>query len=253
MPKILDLSTTLATFGFDPRPPQIVYWEHRENARYYCRSSNVPLSAFPDQMALAVEEVHAITHTGTHLDAPWHFGPTAEGKPAKTIDEVPLEWCFGDGVLLDFRHKKAGEVITKDDLQAELDRIAYTIKPGDIPLIMVLGGDLYLKDHNYPSLGAGLDGEAVLWLLDVGVKVMGTDAWSLDVPLSIMAREYREGKREHIWPAHFAGRIREYCHIEKLANLDQLPAPFGFKVACFPVKIARASAAWCRAVAILED
>ena len=30
MPKILDLSTTLATFGFDPRPPQIVYWEHRE-------------------------------------------------------------------------------------------------------------------------------------------------------------------------------------------------------------------------------
>ena len=198
MPKILDLSTTLATFGFDPRPPQIVYWEHRENARYYCRSSNVPLSAFPDQMALAVEEVHAITHTGTHLDAPWHFGPTAEGKPAKTIDEVPLEWCFGDGVLLDFRHKKTGEVITKDDLEAELDRIAYTIKPGNIPLIMVLGGDLYLKDHNYPSLGAGLDGEAVLWLLDEGVKVMGTDAWSLDVPLSIMARSIGKAARAHL-------------------------------------------------------
>ena len=38
--------------------------------------------------------------------------------------------------------------------------------------------------------------------------------------------------------------------IEKLANLGTLPAR-GFYVSCFPVKIARASAGWCRAVAIL--
>ncbi|HHY17858.1 MAG TPA: cyclase family protein [Firmicutes bacterium] len=250
MPKIIDLSTTLSNFGFDPRPPQIVYWEHGENARYYCRRVNVPLRSFPDEMALAVEEVHAITHTGTHLDAPWHFGPTAEGRPAKTIDQVPLEWCYGDGVLLDLRHKKKGEIIGQDDLAAELARIDYTVKPGDIVLAMVLGGDLYLGDPDYPDMGAGLDGDAVLWLLDKGVKIIGTDAWSLDISLSLMAQQYREGKREFIWPAHFAGRVREYCHIEKLANLEQLPQPYGFKLACFPVKIARASAAWCRAVAI---
>ena len=33
---------------------------------------------------------------------------------------------------------------------------------------------------------------------------------------------------------------------------QQLPAD-GFKVACFPVKIARASAGWTRAVAIIGD
>ena len=41
--------------------------------------------------------------------------------------------------------------------------------------------------------------------------------------------------------------------MEKLANLDQLPDPFGFKVACFPVKLTGGSAGWCRAVAILEE
>ncbi|NPV71029.1 MAG: cyclase family protein [Firmicutes bacterium] len=252
MPRIIDLSTTLATFGFDPRPPQIVYWKHGENARYYAKLAGVPLEAFPDGLALATEEVHAITHTGSHLDAPWHFGPTAEGRPAKTIDEVPLEWCYGDGVLLDFRHKKRGEIIGILDLERELARIGYTIKPGDIVLIMVLGGDLYLEDPEYPGKHAGLNREAVLWLCDRGVKVMGTDAWSLDIPLNIMAQQFKNGGKDAVWPAHFAGREREYCHIEKLANLEQLPRPFGFKFACFPIKIARASAAWCRPVAIIE-
>ncbi|MGE5541414.1 MAG: cyclase family protein, partial [Bacillota bacterium] len=97
MPRIYDLSATLANYGFDPRPPSIVYWEHKENVRFYSRLAGVPIDAFPDQMGLAAEEVHAITHSGTHFDAPWHFGPTSEGKPAKTIDEVPLDWCYGDG------------------------------------------------------------------------------------------------------------------------------------------------------------
>jgi kynurenine formamidase len=47
------------------------------------------------------------------------------------------------------------------------------------------------------------------------------------------------------------GREIGYCHLEKLANLDQLPAT-GFTVACFPVKVHRGSAGWTRAVAILE-
>ena len=48
--------------------------------------------------------------------------------------------------------------------------------------------------------------------------------------------------------------MKMYCHIEKLANLD-LPcrAPYGFKVACFPVKLAGGSAGWARVAAIFED
>ena len=49
----------------------------------------------------AIEEVRAITHTGTHVDAPYHYAPTSEGRPARRIDEVPLEWCFAPGVVLE--------------------------------------------------------------------------------------------------------------------------------------------------------
>ena len=45
----------------------------------------------------------------------------------------------------------------------------------------------------------------------------------------------------------------EYCHIEKLANLDLIPVPFGFWVSCFPVKIERGSAGWVRAVALVPE
>jgi len=69
-----------------------------------------------------------------------------------------------------------------------------------------------------------------------------------------MFSEYIEKRASPLlWPAHFLGREREYCHIEKMANLDKIPKPFGFKVACFPIKVEKASAGWVRAVAIIEE
>ena len=94
----------------------------------------------------------------------------------------------------------------------------------------------------------------MLWLVEQGVKVIGIDAYTLDRPFSDMVADYhRTGDGRHIWPAHFAGLTREYCQIEKLANLDLLPRPHGFHVSCLPVKIKLASAAWCRAVALVPD
>lgn len=54
----------------------------------------------------AMEYIKISTHGTTHLDAPWHYAPTSEGRKSRTIDEIPLEWCFGDGVVLDLRQKK---------------------------------------------------------------------------------------------------------------------------------------------------
>jgi kynurenine formamidase len=69
-----------------------------------------------------------------------------------------------------------------------------------------------------------------------------------------MAADYSETKNGRVvWPAHFAGITKEYCHIEKLANLDKIPKPHGFKVAVFPIKIKGASAGWARPVAIIEE
>jgi cyclase len=81
--------------------------------------------------------------------------------------------------------------------------------------------------------------------------VIGTDAFSLDVPFEVMKDQFAATRDPAIiWPAHFAGHKLPYCQIEKLTNLDKLPAQ-GFFVACFPVKISRASAGWTRAVALV--
>ncbi|MHA2400470.1 MAG: cyclase family protein, partial [Promethearchaeota archaeon] len=55
-----------------------------------------------------------------------------------------------------------------------------------------------------------------------------------------------------IWEGHFAGIERGYFQMEKLANLDKVP-PVGATIYCFPIKIARASAGWVRAVASFQE
>ena len=95
--------------------------------------------------------------------------------------------------------------------------------------------------------------EATLYLLERGVRVTGTDAWSWDAPFVYTAQRVQEsGDASLIWEGHRAGMEIGYCHIEKLANLETLPAT-GFEIMCFPVKIKAASAGWCRAVAIVEE
>ena len=201
-----------------------------------------------------MEMVNLTTHSGTHLDAPWHYHPTMDGgQPAMTIDEVPLEWCFNNGVLLDFSAKADGERITAADVEAELDRIGYSLKPLDIVLVRT-GADAAWGQAEYLVKGAGMTRESTLYLVEKGVKVVGIDAWSWDRPLPFLAKEFQaKGDPAVIWEAHFAGIEKGYCHMEKLANLDRIPRPFGFKVACFPIKIKAASAGWIRPVAIVED
>jgi len=200
----------------------------------------------------ALERVSLTTHDGSHLDAPWHYAPTSEGKPAKTIDEIPLEWCYGDGVVLDFHHKKTGEGITAREVGEALVKIGYELKPRDIVLIRT---DVYKHygEPDYRYIHPGMTREATLWLIERGIKVMGIDAYGWDRSHKVMAEEARAGKKEQFWEAHYVGGEREYLHLENLANLDKIPRPFGFKVIAFPIKLARASGGWVRAVAMIED
>ena len=250
--QIIDLSVPLENESpSEPFPARIKAFSHREGAEHL-GAGQVPPDEFPDGIGLAWEEVTGITHAGTHLDAPFHFGPTSEGKPARTIDQIPLEWCYGDGVVLDLTHLNPGEFITVEHLQNALNKISYSLKPMDIVLLHT-GADKKWGTVEYLSAHPGMSSEATLWLLDQGIKVIGTDGYGFDRPFVNMIIDHKEGKSGALWPAHFAGRSREYCHIEKLANLDKIPVPFGFKVAVFPIKITRASAGWCRAVAIIEQ
>jgi len=71
------------------------------------------------------------------------------------------------------------------------------------------------------------------------------------VEIQARAKYLESGDVTLIWEGHKAGREIGYCHLEKLHNLEALP-PSGFTVACFPMKIRRASAGWTRAVAIID-
>jgi kynurenine formamidase len=233
--------------------PQIDYVDHlrggEEMRRFF---PGLAREQLPGGLGWAVEHVRLTTHAGSHLDAPYHYSPTMEhGKRSLTIDEIPLDWCFHDGVLLDFRHKADGEAVSVDDVEKELKRIGYEIKPMDIVLIQT-GADAAWGTAAYLAKGAGMTRESTLYLIDRGVKVMGIDSWSWDRPLPFQAKDFGATKDPGvIWEAHFAGIEALYCHMEKLANLAAIGRAHGFTVCCFPVKIKGAGAGWVRPVAIV--
>jgi len=250
--KIIDLSVPLQNYASEPSPPQISYYNHEDGARRLAALAGVEPSDFPDSQAMSNEVVTLTSHAGTHVDAPYHYGSLCEGKPAMRIDEIPLEWCYGPGVLIDVRHKQPGEEITAGDIQKALSKINYTLKEGDIALLWT-GVDKYWGSPRYMQMQPGLGLGGVTWLTTHGVKVIGIDAWGLDRSVKKMGEDIRNGADKSVlWPAHLYGKKKEYLQIEKLANLDKLP-PYGFTIAAFPVKLSRGSGAWTRAVAILED
>jgi kynurenine formamidase len=251
--RLIDLSLPHENFASEPYPPTITHTTHEDGAHRLAKLAKIEPTDFEGGMALASDQVTASTHSGTHVDAPWHYGPTVNGEPSKTIDQVPLEWCYGNGVVLDFRHLEQGSEITVDDVKAALEKINYSLQENDIVLVQT-GADKFWGTEQYLPAQSGLGMDATEFILDQGVKAIGIDGWGLDRPVAKMVESYhRTGNKKDLWPSHFYGRKREYIQIEKMANLDLLPAPTGFKVACFPIKIDRGSAGWTRAVAIIED
>lgn len=251
--QIIDLSVPLVATPPDSMlRVDIEYITHEQGAQIFGSYFGLDKTDFPEGNFAATENVSLTTHSGTHLDAPWHYWPTSEGKRSRTIDEIPLEWCISDGVVLDFRNKKAGEEIDVPDFIHALESISYDLKPLDIVLVMTGVSSLHYGSPDYTKLHPGVTKEATLWLIDHGIKVMGIDAWGWDKPFNVMIQELRQGKKDKLWAAHYAGRDKEYFHLENLTNLENIPKPFGFQVAVFPIKIQKAGASWVRAVAILD-
>ncbi len=257
MKKIIDLSIAIENdLPSDPPPqiPKIEYLTHKGTAQMMTTyfKNLITVDDLPEGNGWALENITLTTHSGTHLDAPYHFYPTQNnGEPAATIDQIPLEWCIGNGVKIDMTDKPDGYKIMAKDLEEYFRKVKYTLKEGDIVLLET-GASKKWGTKEYLLSGAGMSAEATHWIIDHGVKVVGTDAWSWDVPLAIEADEFeRDRDPSIIWEGHRVGREKAYCHMEKLCNLDQLPVT-GYQVICLPVKIKAASAGWCRAVAIME-
>jgi len=179
-------------------------------------------------------------HIGTHIDSLLHF--RKEGPGAESI---PIDYCYGDGVCLDFRHLPLGAGISVDDMKNALTKVKYTLKPLDIVLIHTGAGKLQDSDK-YVTDQVGMTAEATNWALDQGIKVMGIDAITFDPPIWAMF------ERKQFWEAHRVMIEREYYHLENMTNLESLP-PYGFTLSLFPIKWVDTTAAPVRAVAILND
>ena len=204
----------------------------------------------PDEEFLSLEIVHSPVHVGTHLDYSFHYGSKSENRASRSAEEIPLEYCFCDGVKLDLTHKGAAETINAADIEVVLKKINYSLKANDIVLLHT-GADKFYGTPKYFSDYPGIDTTAIDYFLDRQVKIFGVDTMGIDRPYSFMLKEFLETKDTgKFYPAHFYGRKREFIHIERLANLEKLP-DYGFKVICFPIRIKLTGAAWARVVAIL--
>jgi kynurenine formamidase len=233
--------------------PEIEYFDHSMTAGQIAGFfPGLETDDLPGGEGWAVETLHLSSHNGTHLDAPYHHHSTMNGgERAITIDEVPLEWCQNPGAKLDFRHLPDGHIVSAAEVEAELARIGHDLQPLDIVVVNTAAGVKY-GQADYLDSGCGMGREATLWLLERGVRVTGTDAWSWDAPFSITAERWAENHDPSIiWEGHRASIDIGYCHIEKLSNLEALPAT-GFTVSCFPIKLKNGSAGFTRAVAIIE-
>lgn len=254
---MIDISVTLeAGIPSDPEfmLPQISYLDHRQTvdqlASFFPGLTHQDL---PGGEAWAVEQLVISSHNGTHLDAPYHHHSTMSGgQRALTIDEIPLNWCYAPGVKLDFRHFPDGYVVQPKDMEAELARIGHRLQPLDIVIINTAAGAHY-GQKDYLQTGCGVGRAATLWLLEQGVRITGTDAWSWDAPF-IHTREQwlRHRNPSLIWEGHRASIDIGYCHLEKLSNLESLPSN-GFEICCFPIKLKGGSAGFTRAVAIIPS
>ncbi len=176
---------------------------------------------------LNASTVSASVHTGTHMDAFFHF---YHGR--LTIDQIPLAQCMGPALLIDLAHKQAKEEITGDDLDRYRESISQTPKViFNTGWAQNWGKALYFTD--FPVL----TGDAAQFLVDCGIELIGIDTPSVDYPPN---------------EAHFVFLGNDVLIVENLTNLDQIGRPL-FYFHALPLKITGRDASPVRAIAVVEE
>ena len=200
MSKIYDLSQALnADCSFWPFYPPF-------EVKYFKRKSEHGVNA---------QYIQTSNHMGTHLDAPRHF--VTNGK---TIDQIPIEWCYGPGVIVDL-----SDVL--DDLDVftpEMIEERAEVREGDILFI-------HTGWHKYTFLSPDGDEERYIqrhpgphysicdWLLEKKIHIWGVDMISTDHPMNLpIGRFLGKGGLEH-WQ-----KVRARC--EEKFGADQIDVLF---------------------------
>ncbi|GBC69521.1 Kynurenine formamidase [archaeon HR01] len=166
-------------------------------------------------------------HTGTHVDAPYHFSPEGVG-----IDEVRPEKLVGEAVVADLHGVEELELIT---LERFLKSLSTEVREGDIVLVRT-GWDRYVGDSKYVKSYPGLSREVAEYLVDRRVSALGIDTPNPDHP------------QDSTFPVHNTLLPRNILIIENLANLGSVSGR-RIRFIGLPLKLKGLSGSPIRAVA----
>jgi kynurenine formamidase len=169
---MVDLSTPIAPSPAEVPPllaTGVDYLSHAGGAAEIEAMLGVPARLFPDGEGWTRETLTLGTHNATHVDAPWHYNSTIAGRPAETIDELPLDWFFRPGVVLEFDGRADGDAIDVADVESALAAAGHPLAERDIVLVRT-GCDRFLGEPDYMLRGPGVTPEATRWLFDRGVR-----------------------------------------------------------------------------------
>ncbi len=184
-----------------------------------------------------LHEVHARSnsllffsiHTGTHVDAPYHFH-----REGATIDQVPLDRLIRPAVLCDLRPRaRSRQPVTVADLEAS--GLAGRSLEGTIP---VLFSGWAARAWNQPNLYAEhpyLDPAAAEWLARQRISALGLD-FAVD-----------PGEP---YPCHLVLLGAGIPLIENLVNLDQIGQQ-DFTLIALPHKVHGGNGGQARVAAML--
>jgi len=156
------------------------------------------------------------SHTGTHIDAPYHFL-----KEGKKIDELPVERFVGEGVLVDVSGKTDRALIGPEDVEPHQNEIAN----GNF-VIFRTGRDKFFGNSRYyrhPYLSP----EGARLLVKLGVTLVGIDALNIDptyqevTDLEMPANDLPD-ENEYGYPVHDILLGNDILIVENLCNLDKI-------------------------------
>ncbi|MDW7694842.1 cyclase family protein [Flammeovirgaceae bacterium SG7u.111] len=173
--------------------------------------------------------LHLYSHSGTHMDAPLHFGVSP-----LTIDRLPVESCMGKAWLVDIPNCGSSQLIRVEDLE----KAASQAKKDDI-LLFRTGWSKYIDDLEvYRNLLPRISEELANWIVDTGIKLIGVEPPSVadvnNLPEVTKIHEILLGGNVVI--------------VEGLCNLDKITSE-SVQFMALPLKIMEGDGAPCRAIA----
>lgn len=175
--------------------------------------------------------VHIGSHSGTHVDAPYHFV-----EDGARIDELDPRLFVGPAAVLDVRGKGPRERVTAEDLRPYENRLS-----GGVIAVVRTGWEEHYGTplyYDHPFLDRG----AAQLLLDAGVRTVAVDALNVDETVL-------EGEQPDGYPAHHLILGAGGVIAENLANLGAIDFPEPL-ISLLPIKLGGSDGAPVRAVAM---